>query len=212
MARRSKILGKTILLILLLVILIIFGFIWFNYLGVINAKPIFSKFFGIFGLKEQTSKAPSSPKNMNLEDLDNDRWVKLMDSYDIRVEELDKRESDVQVAEQNNIRIAGELQDKELALEEQEKTLQNAQKKIDDRLENIEAIVRNLEGMQPVKAVQILLGMDDQDIIDVLRKADANHRAQGDASMVAYWLSLMPAERAAEISRKMANKPQNLDE
>jgi flagellar protein FlbB len=29
--------------------------------------------------------------------------------------------------------------------------------------------------------------------------------------MVSYWLTLMPAERAAEIQRKMANKPVTLD-
>jgi hypothetical protein len=29
--------------------------------------------------------------------------------------------------------------------------------------------------------------------------------------MVAYWLSLMPAERAAQIQRKMLEKPETLE-
>ena len=53
--------------------------------------------------------------------------------------------------------------------------------------------------------------MDDQDVIDVLRRADEDATALGQTSLVAYWLSLMPPERAAEIQRKMANKPLSLD-
>ena len=62
--------------------------------------------------------------------------------------------------------------------------------------------------MQPVKAVAILSDMDDQDIIDVLRSEQATNAT---GSMGSYWLSLMDAARAAEIQRKMANKPTSLD-
>ena len=34
---------------------------------------------------------------------------------------------------------------------------------------------------------------------------------EGSASMVAYWLSLMPADRAAQIQRKMLSKPSSLE-
>ena len=53
--------------------------------------------------------------------------------------------------------------------------------------------------------------MDDQDVIDVLRKATEVAQRNGSASLVAYWLSLMPAERAAVIERKMANKPLHME-
>ena len=65
--------------------------------------------------------------------------------------------------------------------------------------------------MPPKNAVAILVAMDDQDVIDVLRKADEVAAASGQASTVAYWLSLMPGERAAEIQRKMANKPLSIN-
>ena len=65
--------------------------------------------------------------------------------------------------------------------------------------------------MPPKNAVAILVAMDDQDVIDVLRKADEVAAARGEASTVAYWLSLMPGERAAEIQRKMANKPLSIN-
>ena len=71
--------------------------------------------------------------------------------------------------------------------------------------------MQNLEGMQPTNAVNILVEMGDQDVIDVLRRADEKAAANNTSSMVAYWLSLMPSARAATIQRKMANKPTSLE-
>ena len=66
-------------------------------------------------------------------------------------------------------------------------------------------------GILSANAVAILLEMDDQDVIDVLRRAEEDASANGETSMGSYWLSQMPAARAAEIQRKMANRPSSLD-
>ena len=207
---KGKYLIKSIILLILIIIVFCLGMIWFNYIGVIHAKPLFAKFFGLFGLKEQTTTVPSSPKDLSALDLDNDRWEKRLEAFDVREEELEKRESDVKILEDNNMRIAQELQDKENSLEDREKTLNNELQKYDDRSVNIDQIVKNLEGMQPSNAVEIIVQMDDQLIIDVFRRADEKAAGNGTTSMVAYWLSLMPSSRAAEIQRKMANKPNSL--
>ena len=107
--------------------------------------------------------------------------------------------------------IAKELEDRQKSQEERVKTFNNEVKKYDDRSVNIEQIVANLNGMPPKSAVGILIEMDDQDVIDVLRRADEIAAASGESSTVAYWLSLMPSDRAAEISRKMANKPLSIN-
>ena len=65
--------------------------------------------------------------------------------------------------------------------------------------------------MAPKNAVDILVAMDDQTVIDVLRKVEELAKANGTSSMGSYWLSLMPSERAAEIQRKMINKPESLN-
>jgi flagellar protein FlbB len=49
--------------------------------------------------------------------------------------------------------------------------------------------------------------MDDQDAIDVFRKTEEIAQAEGTSSIVSYWLSLMPSERAAELQRKRAGRP-----
>ena len=207
----GKSIGKSIVLLLLIVILVLFGLLWFDYLGVIQAKKFFSPVYRLLGLEPQTTVAPSSPEDMMEADLDNDRYAKRLEALDARVEELDKREKDVKDAEASNAQVAQELSDQKAALEDREKTFNNQIKKYDDRSINIDAIVANLEGMQPANAVAIMTAMDDQDIIDVLRRANEKAAASGSSSMVAYWLSLMPADRAAEIQRKMANKPSSLN-
>jgi len=65
--------------------------------------------------------------------------------------------------------------------------------------------------MPPKTAVEQLLKMDDQDIIDIFRKTDDIAEASRTTSMTSVWLMYMEAERAAVIQRKMANKPETLD-
>ena len=69
----------------------------------------------------------------------------------------------------------------------------------------------NLNGMQPLAAVNILIAMDDQTVIDVLRKVEEIAKRSGSSSMGSFWLSLMPPDRAAEIQRKMLSKPDSLN-
>ena len=209
---RAKVLGKSILLLILIVILVLFGLLWFDYLGIIQAKKIFAPVYKMFGLQPQTTTAPSSPSDLSEADLDNDRVAKRLASIEEWEEELEKRESGIENAENNNAQVAQELEDQKKALEEREKTFNNELKKYDDRKVNIDQIVSNLEGMQPAGAVKILEAeSDDQLVIDVLRRAEERAAASGTQSMVAYWLYLMNPQRAATIQRKMANKPTSLE-
>ena len=207
----AKVLGKSILLIILILVLVLFGLLWFDYLGIIHAKRAFSPLFKLAGLSPQTSVSASSSKELVEADLDNDRFAKRLEALDIRSQELAKRESEVKEREDANAQIAQELEDKEKTQAEREKTFNNLVKKYDDRSVNIEQIVANLNGMPPKSAVGILIEMDDQDVIDVLRRADEIAAASAESATVAYWLSLMPSDRAAEISRKMANKPLSIN-
>lgn len=208
---KGNTIAKSILLLILLVIVVLGGLLWFDYLGFIHTKSLFAPVYKLMGMAPQTSKTVSSPDSLVEADLDNDRFAKRLESLDMRVEELDKREADIKISEESNAQIAQELTDRQIAQEEREKTFNLEQKKYDDRRVNIEQIVQNLEGMQPVNAVKILTEMDDQDVIDVLRRAEEDHKAAGTSSMVAYWLSMMDEKRAAEIHRKMANKPLSID-
>lgn len=207
---RSRGVGKSIALLFLILAIILGGLLWFDYLGIIKAKSIFAPVYKLFGLQPQTSVSATSSKPLqaNLED---DRLAKRLEALEIRSQELDKRESDIARSENANEAIARELEDRQKSQEEREKTFNNEVKKYDDRNTNIEQISTYLQNMPPKTAVEQLLGMDDQDIIDIFRKTDAQALASNTVSMTSVWLMNMPSERAAIIQRKMASKPEKLD-
>ena len=207
---RSRGVGKSIALLFLILAIILGGLLWFDYLGIIKAKSIFAPVYKLFGLQPQTSVSATSSKPLqaNLED---DRLAKRLEALEIRSQELDKRESDIARSENANEAIARELEDRQKSQEEREKTFNNEVKKYDDRNSNIEQISTYLTSMPPKTAVEQLMGMDDQDVIDIFRKTDALAVAAKTTSMTSVWLMYMPAERAAVIQRKMANKPETLD-
>ena len=207
---RGNSLGKSVVLLFLIVILALGGLLWFDFLGVLRVKSLFNPVYKLLGWQRQTSTTSTSSKPLTA-DLDQDRLDKQREALDIYREELEKRDADTTGIEEQNQRLAQEIADREKNLEEREKTFNNMVKMFDDRNANIEQIAANLEGMQPLKAVDILVAMDDQLAIDVLRKVTERAQANGQASMVPYWLSLMPAERAAVIQRKMTAKPNSID-
>ena len=205
----AKNFGKSFVLILIILILISGGLLWFDYLGIIHVKSVFSPVYKLLGKEPQTSvtSTQSDPLTGNL---DEDRLNKQLQAIDIRMEELDKRESDLEASEKQNAQVAAELAEREKNQEEREKTFNLTVKKYDDKEVNIEQIANNLNGMRPEAAVGILVAMDDQIVIDVLRKVEEMAAENGTMSMGSYWLSLMPSDRAAEIQRKMLSKPESL--
>lgn len=210
MARRNGGIGKTIALLFLIIILVLGGLMWFDYLGVIHAKKIFAPVYKLMGLTPQTSTT-ATKSNPFSGDLDEDRFAKRIEALDARTQELDKRETDISNVESQNEAIAKELEERRKSQDEREKTFNNQVKKYDDRNRNIEQIVSYLNSMPPQTAVEQLVGMVDQDIIDILRKADEMAAASRTTSMSSVWLMNFPADRAAAVERKMANKPASLD-
>lgn len=206
MARGVSI-GKTLAMLVLILILILGGMLWFDYLGVLNAKKIFAPVYRLFGLQVQTSVSDMQNGASLTADLDEDRLAKRLEALNVYAEELDKREQDIAAKEAENLQITQKLEEMRVALEEREKTFNNEVKKYDDRNVNIEQNAKNLNSMRPADAVEILNAMDDQDVIDTLRKVEEMAAAAGKNSQVSNWLSMMPPERVAALQRKMTNKP-----
>ena len=206
----KKSFGKTFVLILIILILVAGGLLWFDYLGVVHVKSIFAPVYKLLDKDPQTSTTATQSKPL-VANLDEDRLLKQREALDIYQEELTKRESEIAEAEKLNAQVSAELAEREKNQEEREKTFNQALKKYDDKNINIEQIAKNLNGMRPEAAVDILTAMDDQNVIDVLRKVEELASASGSASMGSYWLSLMEPKRAAEIQRKMLSKPSNLE-
>lgn len=206
----AKSLGKSFVLIIIILIMLIGGSLWLDYLDVISVKKTFAPLYTVLGKTPQTSTTATQSKPL-VANLDEDRLNKIQESLLLQAESLDKRESDIAAKETQLEQTALELSEREKNQEEREKTFNLAVKKYDDKNVNVEQIATNLNGMAPKNAVDILVAMDDQTVIDVLRKVEELAKQNGTSSMGSYWLSLMPSERAAEIQRKMINKPESLD-
>ena len=206
----AKSLGKSFVLIIIILIMLIGGGLWLDYLDVISVKKTFAPLYTVLGKTPQTSTTATQSKPL-VANLDEDRLAKIQESLLLQAETLDKRESDIEAKENQLEQTAMELSEREKNQEEREKTFNLAVKKYDDKNVNVEQIATNLNGMAPKNAVDILVAMDDQTVIDVLRKVEELAKQNGTSSMGSYWLSLMPSERAAEIQRKMINKPESLN-
>lgn len=178
---------------------------WFDYLGVIDVKDTLSPVLRLVGI--QGRSRVDAPESLFL--LDAERLAKLREAVDLHADDIRRMEDVLQGREQEILQKAAELDEQRKALQDQEKSFNERVRLFDNKRANIEQNARNLTGMPPARAVAILLNMDDQDMIDHLRMVEQIARDAGEDSVVAYWLSLMPSERAAVIQRKMAVKPQS---
>lgn len=207
MARRGTV-GRVVVLFILIIILVCGGLLWFDYLGIMRTRHLFAPVYSLFGLHNPTgvSTLPEAPGN-----LDEDRIAKRIEAVDIRSQELDLRESELDRREREILQLSQELEDRQNTVEERERSFSDLMRSTEDRAANIRVIAGYMNGMPPQAAVDNLLAMDDQDVIDVLRAVEDEATASGETSSVAYWFSLMPPERAAEIQRKMTSKPRSLE-
>jgi len=179
--------AKIFFLLILIIVLIIGGLVWLDFLGIIDVKKQLSPVTSLFGVKPvEEVDQPFSPLL-----LDADRLTKERQAIAIERSELENavKELDLRVAEVRQLLI-------------------EAIRQYDNKVANLEQTARYMMGMPPEDAVAIMDQYDLRDLVDLLRTSERLSRESGEASLVAYWLSLMPdRERAADIQRLMVVKP-----
>jgi flagellar protein FlbB len=201
---KPRILGRALLLVLLIIALTAGGVVWFDFLGLIDAKDLLGPVYRSIGIPART-KPPIAAESPAL--LDEERFGKRLESLQIRSEELDKRETGIQKSESGVGQKSQELEERAKALDDREKSFNETVKQYDDRKANVQQNAVYLTNMPPAKAVEILKSLDDQSVIDIFRAVEAQAKVAGTVSIVPYWLSLLPANRSADIQRKMTVKP-----
>jgi len=204
--------GRVIVLLLLVAVLVAGGIIWFDYLNVIDAKTVLAPLYRFIG-REGRSQPKITPEEFL--NLDAERLMVRLDALELEKMELDKKRQELDNRDGEIEQMAQELEERQKALDERENSLKAMLADVENKGKNIEAVARNLTNMQPEQAVGIMSAMDDQDVIDVLRKTEELAQADGTTSLVPYWLQLMArtpegAARAAELQRKMVSRPQRL--
>ncbi|MDR2402493.1 MAG: flagellar protein FlbB [Spirochaetaceae bacterium] len=199
-----RILGRVIVLLLLIIIMAAGGIVWFDYLNVIDAKTVLAPFYR-FIRRESRSQPQADPNE--LLSLDAERLAIRLEALELRTREMEKQEQEIAGRRGEIEQMAQELEERQKALDERENSFIAMVEEAETKGRNVEQNARYLTGMPPERAVGIITAMDDQDAIDVLRKTEEIAQQEGTTSIVSYWLSLLPAERAAELQRKMAGRP-----
>jgi flagellar protein FlbB len=192
--------GRIFILFLLVIVLTLGGLIWFDYLGIIDAKSALAPVYQALGVQKRSAVAGADDLNL----LEKERLAKEADALVLRQQDLDTREAGLAKKEKDLNQLGQDLNDKEAALGAREKAFNDRVKAFENRRVNLEQNARYLTSMPPTSARDILMKMDDQDVIDLFRIVDAQAKSTGQDSLVPYWLSIMPADRAATLQRKMA--------
>ena len=197
-------LGKSIVLIFLILIVVAAGLVWFDYLNVINIKPLFAPIYRLLKLDSGGTAAPLATDDETIS-IDAERLAVRLEALSLRQEELQRQKQALDSRESELERKGAELDERAIALDEREKSLDAGLSADEIKERRVEENARYLNGMPPADAVAIITEMDDQDAIDVFKKLDELAAATGAQSSVAYWISLIPDRaRAAELLRKMA--------
>jgi flagellar protein FlbB len=204
---RPRVLGRIILLLAMILALVIGGIVWFDYIGLVDAKSLLAPAYKLLGVGVRQAAPVASGAPALLEE---ERYAKRLESISVRSEELDAREGGLQKRDAEVAQKAQELDDRSKALDDQEKSFNDKVKQYDNRKANIDQNAQYLVGMPPAKAVSILVAMDDQTVIDLFHSVEEQAKAAGTSSLVSVWLSGMPPDRSATLQRKMAAKPSPL--
>jgi flagellar protein FlbB len=203
-----RILGRVIVLLLLIIVLAGGGIVWFDYLNVIDAKTVLAPVYRLIGREGRTRTEIPLDDTISL---DAERLAVRLEALELRNRELDSRDQGLQGRYGEIEQMAQELEERQKALDERENSFNALVREAETKDRNVEQNARYLNGMPPERAVGIITAMDDQDAIDVFRKTEEIAQAEGTTSIVSYWLSLMPPDRAAELQRKMAGRPPSLN-
>ena len=203
-------LGRAIVLLLLIGILSVGGIIWFDYLNIIDAKTVLAPFYKYIPFLPGEGRTQPKTVEGELLNLDAERLAIRLEAMELQSMELTVYKQDLDTRYGEIEQMAQELEDQRKAVEDMQNSLRAERQDAENKDRNVEQIARYLTGMQPQNAVNIIAGYEDQDAIDVIRKTEEIAQAEGTTSIVSFWFMLMDPAKAAELQRKMANRPPSL--
>ena len=204
----SEIDKRLINLIFINIFLIASGFLWLDYLGLINFSqdifPIIAKVPGLDYLLPKRSEDPfllAKEEQKKLEYVKQKEWQKK--------KEKEKQLEEKEITVNEKTKWIKEQQDK---LKEKEKEIDGKYIEKETYKEKVGQQAVYLVGMRPEDAVERLSNMNDLLIIDILEAIEKKAQEEGQQSIVSYYLSLMEHDKASVIQRKMTVVEEDIKE
>ncbi len=191
-------------LTLLVLVLLFGGALWFDFLGLIDVTAVMAPALRLIGLEPRED--PPLPDEPML--LEAERIAKREEALAIFAEELDGREQALMARGSELEALAQQLGERELALEDRENSVNQALRRVENQRAALVKLSTYLTNMPPADAVEIMVNYPDPLLLDVLLMTDELAEAQGQLSLVPFWLSQMPPARAATIGEKLELLPE----
>ena len=198
-------LGRIIVLLVLILVLIGGGIIWLDYLNVIDAKTALAPLYRLIVGQGRTGLPVDDDEFINI---DAERLAIRLEALALKQLDIETQEADIAARRAELEQLAEQLEEDRRAIEEIMETLRNDELSAENMNREIEGISQRLTNMQPERAVAIIMGLPDQEAINVIRKTEEIAQRDGTGNLVPYWLQLMAetdegARRAADLQRKM---------
>jgi flagellar protein FlbB len=195
-----RIIGLT----LLILVLLLGGALWFDFLGLIDVTALMAPALRLVGLEPRAERIADDPPLV----LERERIAKREEALAILSGELDERERALAGRESQIEAVAQQLQEREAVLADRENSVNQALRRVENQRAALVRLSRYLTNMPPADAVQIMVNYPDPLLLDVLLTTDDLAEAAGQASLVPFWLSRMPPARAASIGERLELLPE----
>ena len=195
---------KIISLLLLILLIIVGGLVLFDWLGLFSLRQQFAPVLRLVGL-DLSEEGQSTV--INSEDINEARLRQQLEALELVRKELTDWEQQLTQQTEELDQREQKLRQSEERLEQQLSALQERENLYRERNAKIDQMARNFTGMPPPQAVAQMNEMEALLVVDILRAAERIALEENSGSLVAFWLSLMPAARGAEVSQLLVEKP-----
>ena len=191
-------------LTLLVLVLVLGGALWFDFLGLMDVTAVMAPALRWVGLDPRDE--PAGPDAPLL--LESERLGKREEALAILADQLDDREAALRNREAEIEAMAQQLEEREAAVTDRENSVNQALRRVENQRAALVKLSTYLTNMPPADAVEIMVNYPDPLLLDVLLMTDELAEASGRMSLAAFWLSRMPAARAALIGEKLEMLPE----
>lgn len=189
---------------LLVLLLAIGGALWFDFLGLVDVTGFLAPALRWVGLQPREEATDADDPFL----LESSRLSKREEALVLLRDELDQRETELDTREVTLDQLANQLAEKESAVAEREKSVNERLQQVENERAALVKLSTYLTNQPPADAVEIMVNLNDQLLLDVLLITDELAEQADQQSLVPFWLSQMPADRAANIGERLALLPE----
>ena len=191
-------------LTLLVVMLGVGGALWFDFLGLVDVTGFFAPALRWVGLQPRDIAADADDPFL----LEGSRIGKREEALALKEDELIQRGADLDARENELRLLADQLEEREAEVDDRENSVSERLRQVENERAALVKLSGYLTNMPPADAVAQMVNYSDDLLLDVLLVTDELAEASGQASLVPFWLSQLPADRAAAVGERLSLLPE----